>query len=88
MDTIAKYEGVEGFIVTCELGLFVNGPRAFSCYFPWSSVMRFSSDLVILSFLNLRNVIHPFWNLVQHDKNFRRPSWFQFFFQKIGSKDF
>ena len=68
------HEGVEGFFVTHELGLFVNGPQAFTCYFPWSSVTRFSSNLVILSFLNSRNVIRPFQNVVQCDKDFRRPS--------------
>ena len=70
-----KIEGVERFFVTCEFGLFVNGHWAITCYFPRSSVMRFSSDIVILSFLNSRNVIRLFQNLVrQRDKNFRRPS--------------
>ena len=53
-------EGVEGFFVTRELGLFVKGPRAFTCYFPRSSVTRFASDLGTLSFLSSRNVIRPF----------------------------
>ena len=52
-------EGVEGFSVTRESDLFVNGPRAFSCYFPLSSVIRFYSDLVILSFLQLEKFDTP-----------------------------
>ena len=49
------------FFVTRELGLFVNGPLAFTSYFSRSSLKRFSSDLVILRFFfSSRNVIRPF----------------------------
>ena len=34
-----KLEGVEEFFVTRELGLFVNGSRAFTCYFLRSYVI-------------------------------------------------
>ena len=52
MNTAVSQKRGDGRVfVTRELGLSVSGPWAFTSYFSLSSVTRFSSVLVILSFL-------------------------------------